>query len=122
MSITLDDINKVGDDGHPLICQDGNLISPFCDLDTLSPLNSPSCPTSYSMGDTDTPTSDAIPGVNNFDSNLDVNSPTAKESPRYTQEALIFVQEIGRGSSSRVYKCIHVPTLSLVAVRIHIAL
>jgi hypothetical protein len=36
--------------------------------------------------------------------------------PKYTAESLIIINQIGAGSSSRVYKCIYVPTLSLVAV------
>lgn len=37
--------------------------------------------------------------------------------PRYSQEAIIIMSEIGRGTSSVVHKCIYVPTLSFVAVR-----
>ena len=36
--------------------------------------------------------------------------------PRYTEEAILYIDEIGRGSTSKVYKCIYVPTLSFVAV------
>lgn len=37
--------------------------------------------------------------------------------PKYTKEAILYIEEIGRGSTCRVHKCIYVPTLSLVAVR-----
>jgi hypothetical protein len=39
-----------------------------------------------------------------------------KGHPKYTNETLIIIDQIGTGSSSRVFKCMHVPTLSLVAV------
>jgi hypothetical protein len=39
-----------------------------------------------------------------------------KGQPRYTNETLVIIGQIGSGSSSRVFKCIYVPTLSLVAV------
>lgn len=38
--------------------------------------------------------------------------------PRYSQEAILFVSEMGRGTSSIVHRCIYVPTLSFVAVRL----
>lgn len=36
--------------------------------------------------------------------------------PKYTKEAIIIISQIGAGSTSHVYKCIYMPTLSLVAV------
>ena len=38
--------------------------------------------------------------------------------PRYSQEAILFISEIGRGTSSIVHRCIYIPTLSFVAVRL----
>ena len=38
-------------------------------------------------------------------------------SPKHSQEALLILNELGRGSTARVYKCLYVPALMPVAVK-----
>ena len=43
-------------------------------------------------------------------------SPITSSHPRYSQEAIVRISQIGRGNSSTAHKCIYVPSLSLIAV------
>ena len=40
-----------------------------------------------------------------------------KHHARHTRETLVMLSEVGRGSTSRVFKCLYVPTLELLAVK-----
>lgn len=47
----------------------------------------------------------------------DITSPTAAETPRNTKENIVLLEELGRGASATVYKAVHIPTLTAVAIK-----